>query len=269
MMSKKLNLDLNNDNTKIIKDFLDIMHIHKLDYTNTFINLENNNLDKNIFKDWYIKYNNLKNKKFDKINPIVIPRNHLIEQIINESHSGNFESLYEYEKILKNPYNRNIKNKFTNPPTENEKIYETFCGTWYYFIAPSVRPDTKYFPIKINSKITGKLANTAPDSKKPQSIWYWPTIEARPTGKVFKLSPLINIEAKRYSVQEIMKQKIETLAMPGAAKGTTILDITTYLDAPSIYAASSISFGINLKKAFNIHTANGVANKTLTMINAK
>ena len=129
MMSKKLNLDLNNDNTKIIKDFLDIMHIHKLDYTNTFINLENNNLDKNIFKDWYIKYNNLKNKKFDKINPIVIPRNHLIEQIINESHSGNFESLYEYEKILKNPYNRNIKNKFTNPPTDNEKIYETFCGT--------------------------------------------------------------------------------------------------------------------------------------------
>ena len=129
MMSKKLNLDLNNDNTKIIKDFLDIMHIHKLDYTNTFINLENNNLDKNIFKNWYMKYNNLKNKKFDKINPIVIPRNHLIEQIINESNSGNFESLYEYEKILKNPYNRNIKNKFTNPPTENEKIYETFCGT--------------------------------------------------------------------------------------------------------------------------------------------
>ena len=54
-----------------------------------------------------------------------------------------------------------------------------------------------------------------------------------------------------------------------AARGTIILEITIYLDAPSIYAASSISLGINLKKAFNIQTANGVANKTLTIIKAK
>ena len=90
-------------------------------------------------------------------------------------------------------------------------------------MAPSVKPETKYLPIKRNKKITGKLANTAPDSKKPQSIWYWPTIEAKPTGKVFKLSVLISIEAKRYSVQEIIKQKIAILAMPGAAKGITII----------------------------------------------
>ena len=117
--------------------------------------------------------------------------------------------------------------------------------------------------------MTGKLARTAPDNKKPQSIWYWPTIPAKPTGKVFRSSPLIYIDAKRYSVQEIIKQKIATLAIPGAARGTIILEITIYLDAPSIYAASSISFGINLKKAFNIQTANGVANKTLTIIKAK
>ena len=117
--------------------------------------------------------------------------------------------------------------------------------------------------------MTGKLARTAPDNKKPQSIWYCPTIPANPTGKVFKSSPLIKIEAKRYSVQDIIKQKIDTLAIPGADKGTTILDITIYLEAPSMYAASSISLGINLKKAFNIQTANGVANKTLTIIKAK
>ena len=76
--------------------------------------------------------------------------------------------------------------------------------------------------------MTGKLAKTAPDNKNPQSIWYWPTIPAKPTGKVFKSSPLINIDANKYSVQDIIKQKIDTLAIPGAANGTIILEITIY-----------------------------------------
>ena len=46
MMSKKLNLEITNNNSKIIKDFLDIMHIYKLDYTNTFVDLEKKKLDK-------------------------------------------------------------------------------------------------------------------------------------------------------------------------------------------------------------------------------
>ncbi len=129
MMSKKLGLNLNNDNNKIIKEFLDIMHIYKLDYTNTFIDLENNNLDKNIFKNWITKHNLLRDKKFNNINPTVIPRNHIIEKIINESYSGNFDDLYEFENILKYPYDRIVKEKFTKPPNDNEKIYETFCGT--------------------------------------------------------------------------------------------------------------------------------------------
>tara|TARA_A100001011_G_scaffold393498_1_gene483453 strand:- start:3133 stop:4521 length:1389 start_codon:yes stop_codon:yes gene_type:complete len=129
MMSKKLNLELNNDNENIIKDFLDLMHIYKLDYTNTFINLENNNLDKNIFKDWIKKYNKFKKQKFNNVNPTVIPRNHIIEKIINETYNENYNLLYEFEKILKNPYEKNINKKFINPPTDDEKIYQTFCGT--------------------------------------------------------------------------------------------------------------------------------------------
>ncbi len=129
MMSKKLNLDLNNDNTKIIKEFLDIMHIHKLDYTNTFISLENNNLDKNKFKNWFEKYNSLKKKKFFNINPTIIPRNHIMDQVIRESYSGNYDYLHEFETVLKSPYSKNIKDKFINSPTDKEKIYETFCGT--------------------------------------------------------------------------------------------------------------------------------------------
>ena len=50
MMSKKLNLEMSDSNSVIIKEFLDLMHIHKLDYTNTFIDLNKNRLDKKILK---------------------------------------------------------------------------------------------------------------------------------------------------------------------------------------------------------------------------
>ena len=128
MMSKKLHLDFNNENENIIKEFLDLMHIYKLDYTNTFLELENNSLDKNIFEKWICKYNKLKFKKNTKINPNIIPRNHIIEKIIKDSYSNNYDLLYEFEKVIKQPYSNN-NNKFKIPPSDSEKVYQTFCGT--------------------------------------------------------------------------------------------------------------------------------------------
>ncbi len=130
MMSMKLNLDTNNNNNEeIVKEFLDLMHIHKLDYTNTFLDLENNTLDKKIFKNWEEKYKNNKLRKFKNINPKIIPRNHIIEEIINEVYSNNYGQLYDFEKILKNPYEKIENKKYITPPIESEKVFETFCGT--------------------------------------------------------------------------------------------------------------------------------------------
>jgi len=44
-----------------------------------------------------------------------------------------------------------------------------------------------------------------------------------------------------YYDQKIIKQKIDTLAIPGRAKGKIILKRIVILEAPSIIAASSIS----------------------------
>ena len=82
------------------------MHIYKLDYTNTFIDLENNTLDKKIFKNWEEKYKNNKLRKFKNVNPQIIPRNHIIEEVINEVYSNNYDQLYDFDKILKNPYEK-------------------------------------------------------------------------------------------------------------------------------------------------------------------
>ena len=129
MMSMKLNLDTNNNNEEIVKDFLDLMHIYKLDYTNTFLDLENNTLDRKIFKNWEEKYKNNKLRKFKNVNPQIIPRNHIIEEIINEVYSNNYNQLYEFEKLLKNPYEKIENKKYITPPLESEKVFETFCGT--------------------------------------------------------------------------------------------------------------------------------------------
>ena len=130
MMSKKLNLEIKSDNSKIVKEFLDIMHINKLDYTNTFVDLENNKLDKEIFKSWSKKYNQMKFKSYTNINPVIIPRNHIIENIIKDSYKEEFSSLIEFNEVLKKPYEKNIINKkYTDPPKEDEKVYQTFCGT--------------------------------------------------------------------------------------------------------------------------------------------
>ncbi len=130
MMSMKLNLDTtNNNNEEIIKEFLDLMHIYKLDYTNTFLDLENNTLDKKIFKNWEEKYKNNKIRKFKNVNPQIIPRNHIIEEIINEVYSNNYSQLYEFEKLLKKPYEKIDNKKYITPPLESEKVFETFCGT--------------------------------------------------------------------------------------------------------------------------------------------
>ena len=130
MMSMKLNLDTtNNNNEEIVKEFLDLMHIYKLDYTNTFLDLENNTLDKKIFKNWEEKYKNNKLRKFKNVNPQIIPRNHIIEEIINEVYSNNYDQLYKFEKLLKNPYEKIENKKYITPPLESEKVFETFCGT--------------------------------------------------------------------------------------------------------------------------------------------
>lgn len=137
MMKKKININQNHEeDLNLIKELLDIMHVFKLDYTNTFIDIQNNNINKYKFMDdWTLKLkerkklNNVKNRKQNNINPYIIPRNHLIEKILYESDNNNFHNLEEIIKILKSPYSQNIPEVFTKTPNEEERIHETFCGT--------------------------------------------------------------------------------------------------------------------------------------------
>ena len=64
------------------------------------------------------------------VNPIFIPRNHLVEEVIVEAYEGDLAPLKKLVEILNNPYERlNNLDYFANPPEVINESYKTFCGT--------------------------------------------------------------------------------------------------------------------------------------------
>jgi len=136
MMKNKIGINQNHEKDKeLINDLLNLMYVHKLDYTNTFIKLQENNIDEfDFMKNWNKKYKERKklNKNIintNNYNPKIIPRNHLIEQILNESEKNNFKNLNDLIKYLVNPYCESVPEEYTKEPNNEEKVYQTFCGT--------------------------------------------------------------------------------------------------------------------------------------------
>ena len=137
MMKNKLQINNHSENDeKLITELLDLMHVFKLDFTNTFIEIDNDQISKYDFmKNWISKLEDRKkiNKKFDKIkykyNPRIIPRNHLVEKVLNESENGNYSLLIKFIENLNDPYSNDISSDFQKGPTEDEKVHQTFCGT--------------------------------------------------------------------------------------------------------------------------------------------
>ena len=142
MMRNKLGLIEDNQNDiKLITELLNIMHVYKLDYTNTFLDLKNNKLNKHVFfKEWIVKYKDriklekkdkyiLKNIK-EKNNPKIIPRNHIVEKFIKEAENNNFENIKSFLNVIKKPYDSyKIPDNLKKLPSNEEKVYQTFCGT--------------------------------------------------------------------------------------------------------------------------------------------
>ncbi len=145
MMRDKLGLFGEDKNDKkLINDLFNWMEKNKADYTNTFCNLMDINSDEiyknNDFIDWKNEWkkrselNNSTKEKQSKLmksnNPIVIPRNHKVEEALAEAEKGSLDKMKKLLAILKNPYdNQNNIGEYQAPaPSSNEK-YQTFCGT--------------------------------------------------------------------------------------------------------------------------------------------
>jgi serine/tyrosine/threonine adenylyltransferase len=141
MMKKKLGLITDEtEDAVLIKELLDAMEKNKLDYTNTFRELMNENITDENLKDFYSKWKIRIDKQnrdkqevltlMRKNNPVVIPRNHKVEESLKEAHKGNLLSLNNLLNALKDPYTeRGDLTLYQQPAPDNEKKYKTFCGT--------------------------------------------------------------------------------------------------------------------------------------------
>jgi uncharacterized protein YdiU (UPF0061 family) len=145
MMRDKLGLfGEDNFDLKLINNLLNWMETNEADYTNTFcylmdINLNNDEKykDQNFitwFKDWekriLIKNESKENSinLMKKNNPIVVPRNHKVEEALEAANNNDLQTMNALLSILKKPYSKqkNIEN-YQSP--SNIQDYQTFCGT--------------------------------------------------------------------------------------------------------------------------------------------
>ena len=146
MMKSKLGLfGDNKDDLKLINSLLNWMEKNKADYTNTFCFLmgiyDGDKIYKNkSFEDWLDAWKNRSNlnnfdkeKQFElmkKVNPVIIPRNHKVEEALSDAEKNNYKTLNMLLSVIQNPYDPKVDIlKFQTPAPVSKEKYQTFCGT--------------------------------------------------------------------------------------------------------------------------------------------
>ena len=146
MMRDKLGLSGKDEKDKFLFiDLLTWMHDKKMDYTNTFCHLmedeiqKNKNYEDKDFKNWKLRWNerlktnNNSPEKYLKlmksVNPLVIPRNHKVEEALNAANLNDLKPFLKLLEILDNPYKKNKDAIEYQIPSAAKEKYQTFCGT--------------------------------------------------------------------------------------------------------------------------------------------
>jgi len=63
-------------------------------------------------------------------NPVFIPRNHRVEEVIAAGYEENFAAFHKLHEVLKQPFMEQPENaEFENAPKADEVVCATFCGT--------------------------------------------------------------------------------------------------------------------------------------------
>ncbi len=147
MMRDKLGLFGQDQKDQVlILDLLTWMHKNKADYTNTFCFLMDENFQYNkIYNDenfltwkerWKerLKLNNNTPEKYlslmKSVNPLVIPRNHKVEEVLESANNNDLSPLKKLINVLEKPYEKTKENiDYQSPAPVSDKKYKTFCGT--------------------------------------------------------------------------------------------------------------------------------------------
>lgn len=148
MMRRKLGLvdgDAAQDN-ELVNDLLELMVMHKMDFTNTFRDLMAPVLPASDtyqiveFRQWYERWlgrlevnsggHSTALALMAQANPAYIPRNHLVEQALSAAEKDNdLGPFYSLLDVLANPYHPQSGRETYAAPGRPDPSYQTFCGT--------------------------------------------------------------------------------------------------------------------------------------------
>ena len=146
MMYKKLGILKPIQKDKVLVDtLLQLMDNHQADYTNTFAALTLNKVSDDSlftsskFNEWRKQWENRTNHTDNRIkalklmqaqNPLVIPRNHLVESALENAIQGNKSQFNELLNLISKPYDyKSNHDNFQTMPAGFDDCYKTFCGT--------------------------------------------------------------------------------------------------------------------------------------------
>jgi len=151
-MLKKLGLTQRDErDVEFVMALLTLLEQEAMDYTQFFRNLpewledpidhgsDQRHLD--AFSDWIAVWKKRLEKEgrphaevvkqLNGVNPVYIPRNHIVEQALsNAVDQGDYDLIHELMSVLKSPYKHQAgKEWFAEPPKHEDLSYQTFCGT--------------------------------------------------------------------------------------------------------------------------------------------
>lgn len=131
--------DYQDSDGELVMSFLQYLEKESLDFTLGFRNLpklyagetegypEGSELT-SFLEKWRDRVKNVDG--LDQINPLYIPRNHQVQNVIEMAYEEDFSHFHKLYKVLTDPFsfNEDFAN-FALPPKPSERVCQTFCGT--------------------------------------------------------------------------------------------------------------------------------------------
>lgn len=146
-MRKKLGLFNKEEIDEVlIESLLSIMQKYKIDYTNMFYNLTTEKIkDEKIYSNddfttWFKLWNERLERQVEskeeskklmrENNPVIIPRNHRVEESLEYAINGDYNSVKNLINATSNPYDYTSDLSYYSKPSDDSLgIYKTYCGT--------------------------------------------------------------------------------------------------------------------------------------------
>ncbi|SBS71485.1 conserved hypothetical protein [uncultured Mycobacterium sp.] len=117
---------------QLIDELLELLETERVDYTSFFRLLARGTVEP-AFEAWATRWRNLDpdTGAMQRVNPVYIPRNHLVEEALAAGAAGDMEPFNRLLAVISSPYDeRPGFERYAEPaPDEFGRCFQTFCGT--------------------------------------------------------------------------------------------------------------------------------------------